>query len=134
MGASRSPDQKLRSSLSYCGACCRAGDPRRVAGGQLQVPARSQLSMQTSPAHCATPTLSSYNHRGPQLQPLQLANPAIAVPFDPDGSSSLTSLRRTDTFIPAELQTALGLKLPRVVALNPGYTAAIARHHWQPHA
>jgi hypothetical protein len=44
----------------------------------------------------------------------------------PGGTNSLTCLRRTDVFVPAELKTALGLKLPRIIALNPGYVCSSA--------
>jgi hypothetical protein len=65
------------------------------------------------------------------LQPLALADPAVAVPVNVDPASSLISLRRTDVFVPAPQQqqqqqqqlglAAQGLRLPRVAALNPGY-------------
>eukprot|EP00775_Hariotina_reticulata_P009324 gene9324-9489_t len=70
--------------------------------------------------------VTTYKYKSPQLQPLQLSDPAVTVPFTPGGTSSLTCLRRADVFVPAELKAALGLKLPRVTALNPGYVCSAA--------
>lgn len=78
--------------------------------------------------------LCSYSPVSPLLQPLELADPAVAVPVQVDPASSLVSLRRTDVFVPAQqrqqqqqLCPAQGLRLPRVAALNPGYVLSIGQ-------
>eukprot|EP00879_Flechtneria_rotunda_P033056 GHRR01036579.1.p1 GENE.GHRR01036579.1~~GHRR01036579.1.p1 ORF type:complete len:671 (+),score=295.85 GHRR01036579.1:383-2395(+) len=69
--------------------------------------------------------MTSYRYKSPQLQPLPLAEPSVAMPWAVDSNSSLVSLRRTDVFVPPALQPSKGLKLPRIAALNPQYLSSL---------
>lgn len=70
--------------------------------------------------------LDSHAHKAPALQPLQVAEPTLALPVYVDPDQSLVSLKRAGTVALAEWQSGQGLKLPRIAALNPWHLAHAA--------
>jgi hypothetical protein len=70
--------------------------------------------------------LSSYTHKAPVLQPLEVAQPTQVLPVEVDANQSLVSLRRVETVVQSEWQAGQGLKLPRIAALNPWHLAHAA--------
>jgi hypothetical protein len=70
--------------------------------------------------------LSSYIHKVPVLQPLEVAQPTQVLPVEVDPNQSLVSLRRVETVVQSVWQAGQGFKLPRTAALSPLHLAHAA--------